>query len=40
MTNFQNFVLFGVPVIAVIGGFFYAYKARNIPKHPHHHAAE
>lgn len=39
MTNFQNFILFGLPVIAVIGGYFYARAARNIGRH-HHHPAE
>jgi len=39
MSSFQNFILFGMPIILTIGGYFYARSARNIGKH-HHHPAE
>lgn len=39
MTNFQIFILYVFPVVAAIGGYFYARSARNIG-HKHHHPAE
>lgn len=40
MTFLQFYAFIGLPIIAVIGGYFYARSARNIVKHPRHHAAE
>lgn len=40
MTYLQIYSLIGLPIILVIGGYFYARNARNIGKHHHHHPAE
>ncbi|HLG82434.1 MAG TPA: hypothetical protein VKY22_15570 [Bradyrhizobium sp.] len=40
MSAFQIFVLYGLPILIMIGGYAYAAHARRIARQKHAHGAE